>query len=157
MLKYYNSMVVFEEVPNEITLAINITNCPCKCSECHSKFLWEDIGTELTHNELEKLIKINDGISCVCFMGHGSFDGIKEAISLSNFIKSKFGLKTALYSGFTNIRNIVGIDVFDFIKEGKYESDKGGLNNINTNQRFYQNVKGEFIDKTELFWKKSMK
>ena len=29
MLKYYNSMVVFEEIPNEITLAINITNLNC--------------------------------------------------------------------------------------------------------------------------------
>ena len=28
-MKYYNAMVVFEEIPNEITLAINITNCPC--------------------------------------------------------------------------------------------------------------------------------
>ena len=56
MIKYYNSMVVFEEIPNEITLAINITNCPCHCKGCHSKFLWEDIGTELTFEELDRLI-----------------------------------------------------------------------------------------------------
>ena len=42
MIKYYNAMVVFEEIPNEITLAINITNCPCHCKGCHSQFLWED-------------------------------------------------------------------------------------------------------------------
>ena len=69
MVKYYNAMVVFEEIPDEITLAINITNCPCHCVGCHSKFLWEDVGTELTFEELERLIKENDGITCVCFMG----------------------------------------------------------------------------------------
>ena len=59
MLKYYNAMVVFEEIPDEITLAINITNCPCKCPGCHSKFLWDDNGTELTVEVLHKLIKEN--------------------------------------------------------------------------------------------------
>ena len=53
-------MVVFEEIPDEITLAINITNCPCKCPGCHSKFLWDDNGTELTVEVLHKLIKEND-------------------------------------------------------------------------------------------------
>ena len=65
MIKYFNSMVVFEEIPSEITLAINITNCPCHCKGCHSKFLWEDIGVELTKDELYKLIDVNDGITCV--------------------------------------------------------------------------------------------
>ena len=72
MVKYYNSMVVFEEIPNEITLAINITNCPCHCKGCHSQFLWEDVGTDLTFEELDRIIKENDGITCVCFMGGDS-------------------------------------------------------------------------------------
>ena len=58
-------MVVFEEIPDEITIAINITNCPCKCKGCHSKFLWGDIGTELTESEINKIIKENSGITCV--------------------------------------------------------------------------------------------
>ena len=57
MLKYYNTMVVFREIPDEITLAINITNCPCHCKGCHSQFLWEDTGTPLTFNEVENLIE----------------------------------------------------------------------------------------------------
>ena len=61
MVKYYNAMTVFEEIPNEITLAINITNCPCHCEGCHSKFLWEDTGTELTAKELDKLLAKNSG------------------------------------------------------------------------------------------------
>ena len=37
MLKYANFDVVFQEVPDEVTLAINITNCPNQCPGCHSK------------------------------------------------------------------------------------------------------------------------
>ena len=48
MLKYYNYMVTFSEVPDEISLCINITGCPIRCTDCHSKFLWENIGKEIT-------------------------------------------------------------------------------------------------------------
>ena len=50
-MKYYNYDVVFQEIPDETTLAINISNCPCRCPGCHSKFLWEDVGVELTVKE----------------------------------------------------------------------------------------------------------
>ena len=44
IMKYVNESVVFAEIPDEVTLAINISNCPCRCPGCHSKFLWGDIG-----------------------------------------------------------------------------------------------------------------
>ena len=44
MLKYVDTKVTFAEVPNEISLCINISNCPCKCHNCHSSYLAEDIG-----------------------------------------------------------------------------------------------------------------
>ena len=47
MLKYVNTDVVFQEIPDEVTLAINISNCPCHCPGCHSRYLWEDIGLSL--------------------------------------------------------------------------------------------------------------
>ena len=97
MIKYYNAMVVFEEIPNEITLAINITNCPCHCKGCHSKFLWEDVGTELTIDELNRLIDKNDGITTVCFMGG---DATPEAINtLAEYVHEIRELKVGWYSG----------------------------------------------------------
>lgn len=69
MLKYVDARVVFAEIPDEITLAINISNCPCHCKGCHSAYLAEDIGEILTFSRLEKLIKQNEGITAVCFMG----------------------------------------------------------------------------------------
>ena len=44
MLKYANFDIVFQEVPEEVTLAINISNCPNQCPGCHSKYLWENKG-----------------------------------------------------------------------------------------------------------------
>ena len=56
-------------MPNEITLAINISGCPCNCRGCHSSYLAEDIGEPLDLQHLTNLIDSNKGISCVCIMG----------------------------------------------------------------------------------------
>ena len=47
MLKYIDTKVTFAEVPNEISLCINISNCPCNCKGCHSSYLAEDIGNSV--------------------------------------------------------------------------------------------------------------
>ena len=36
MLKYVNTGIVFQEIPDEVTLAVNISGCPCRCHGCHS-------------------------------------------------------------------------------------------------------------------------
>ena len=72
MIKYYNIEVVFEEIPDEVTLAVNITNCQHNCPGCHSQYLREDIGKELNFKAIDKLIEKNDGITCFCFMGEGN-------------------------------------------------------------------------------------
>ena len=62
-MKYVDTKVVFSELPNEITLAINISGCPCACHGCHSSYLAEDIGVPLTYEELSRLIQANRGIT----------------------------------------------------------------------------------------------
>ena len=57
MLKYANYDIVFQEVPDEVTLAINISNCPNQCVGCHSKYLWRDEGYALDKDALDKLIE----------------------------------------------------------------------------------------------------
>ena len=70
MLKYVNTGVVFQEIPDEVTLAINISNCPCRCPGCHSHYLWDDIGMPLTDNAIDSMIRqYGNEITCVCFMG----------------------------------------------------------------------------------------
>ena len=69
MLKYVDTKVTFSEVPDEISLCINISNCPCHCKNCHSPYLAEDIGEPLDLQHLTNLIDSNKGITCVCIMG----------------------------------------------------------------------------------------
>ena len=58
-----HTKVVFSEIPDEITLALNITNCLNNCIGCHSSFLKQDIGEEVTESILDKYIKDNVGIT----------------------------------------------------------------------------------------------
>jgi anaerobic ribonucleoside-triphosphate reductase activating protein len=44
MLKYVDTAVTFAEFPNEVSLCINISGCPCCCDGCHSPYLSKDIG-----------------------------------------------------------------------------------------------------------------
>ena len=37
MLRYTNTDIVFQELPDEVTLAVNLSGCPCRCPGCHSK------------------------------------------------------------------------------------------------------------------------
>ena len=157
MLKYYNAMVVFEEIPDEITLAINITNCPCKCPGCHSKFLWEDIGTELTEEELHKLISKNDGITTICFMGGDSdpkeINRLAKSIFMLDFCNHTY--KIGWYSGKDELSNDIELEIFDYIKLGHYDDKFGPLNKETTNQHLYKVINGELKDITEKFWKKA--
>ena len=159
-MKYYNAMVVFEEIPNEITLAINITNCPCHCKGCHSKFLWEDAGTELTTEELDRLIEVNDGITTVCFMGG---DATPEIIDiLAEYVHEVKKLKVGWYSGRDTYYKDINFNWYDYIKLGHYDEELGGLNKETTNQKLFKLThekiddvkKITFEDITHLFWKK---
>ena len=62
MVKYYNYDIVFAEIPDETTLALNITNCPNRCRGCHSPHLQKDIGRILDDDELKTLLD-NSAIS----------------------------------------------------------------------------------------------
>lgn len=160
MVKYSNTMVVFQEVPEKITLAINITNCQNNCEGCHSPELRQDIGHELNELELESLISQNEGINCVCFMGEGKDkDGL---LSLARYVKKQHPeLSVALYSGrteeaFEPDKKKFG-KIFDFVKIGPYDKTKGPLNKETTNQRLYSIINGkDWVDITEKFWVKKI-
>lgn len=161
MLKYVDAKVVFAEVPDEVTLAINISNCPCQCKGCHSSYLAQDIGKPLNKVSLRELIEDNKGVSCVSFMG-GDSDAI-HLVALASWVKTYTNLKVAWYSGKQELADIVAkqLQWFDFIKLGPYKEEFGPLNNRTTNQRFYKVhrkvVSGlvgyELEDETYKFWK----
>ena len=151
MLKFVDTLVSFQEVPDEISLCINISNCPCHCEGCHSPYLAEDIGTELTWNELERLIKNNIGISCVCFMGGDSCPDYIEQLALFIKYQSWYPLKVAWYSGKSSIPNDLDISLFNYIKVGPYIPKLGGLDKETTNQIMYKVDNRTLIDITYRF------
>ena len=137
MIKYTDCEVVFEEIPDEVTLAINISNCPHHCEGCHSPYLREDIGTELTFEELDKLVKDNEGITCVAFMGEGN--DLEALFLLGVYAQNEYKLKVAIYSGSSVVPKKFWGE-FDYIKTGGYKAELGPLNSPTTNQRLYKRV-----------------
>ena len=164
MLKYVDTKVTFSEVPDEISLCINISNCSCHCKNCHSPYLAEDIGEPLiykdTHNNrtvincnpLSELIEANKGITCVCLMGG---DSNPEYINILGKTIKCHKLKSAWYSGRQELSKDINLEFFDFIKLGPYIEELGPLNSRTTNQRFYKVSGKELVDITNLFWKSS--
>lgn len=154
MLKYSDTLVSFQEVPDEITLCISITNCCNMCEGCHSPWLREDSGTLLTYERLKSLIQQNKGISCVCFMG-GDREPL-EVVHLAKQVKIDFPtLKTAWYSGSKDSEYRYS---FDYVKLGPYIKELGPLTERTTNQRMYMILpdgedRKQVLDITYKFWK----
>lgn len=148
MLKYEGYQVVFQEVPDEISLAFNITGCPYRCEGCHSKYMWDDTGHSLKKECIQIIAKHIDEISCVCFMGgdHES-DELLEIIDSIN--KSFPELKICLYSG-NDALPIELLQRLDYVKIGHYDDNLGGLNKKTTNQRMFK-ITGVFQDITYKF------
>ena len=153
-MKYVNTGVVFQEIPDEVTHSINISNCPCHCKGCHSKYLWEDIGEPLTAMTLTKMLDEYSGeITCICFMGG---DGEAAVVnSLAHWLRMAYpDIHVGWYSGRKELAPQIKIENFDYIKLGPYIESSGGLNKKTTNQRMYKIEEGAMRDITNRFWKK---
>ena len=152
MLKYTDIKIVFQEIPDEITLAINISNCPCQCKGCHSSYLAQDIGEPLDLQHLTNLIDSNKGITCVCIMGGDA--NPSEVDDIAQDIKEYYPeLKVGWYSGRQELSKDIELSNFDYIKLGPYIEEFGPLNSKTTNQRFYKVNDKELVDITSRFWK----
>lgn len=165
MIRYQTYDVVFSEIPDETSLVFNITNCPFSCEGCHSPHLRANIGQELTADVIFALLDKYPDVTCVLFMGHGN--DLLELVQLAGQINLDSVLlgsadykKIALYTGIDDLNTVLGITgdlyaIFDYIKVGKYDTEKGPLTDPNTNQKLYQYdvEKGEWSDITYKFWK----
>ena len=156
MLKYVDTLVGFAEIPDEITLCINISNCPCHCIGCHSPYLAEDIGEPLDLQHLTDLIDSSRGISCVCIMGGDA--NPSEVDDIAQDIKEYYPeLKVAWYSGRQELSKEIELENFNYIKLGPYIKDKGPLNCRTTNQVMLEIdvIQGKVFKKdiTAKFWR----
>lgn len=154
MLKYFNYDIVFQEIPSEITLAVNLSLCPNRCKGCHSPWLWTDEGEILDKNAVDNLISLyDDEITCFAIMGGDNSP--KEVNDLCKYIKEIYPtIKVAWYSGKDEIAKEIEIQNFDYIKIGAYKEEFGSLKSRTTNQRLYKiNSNSELEDITQKFWR----
>lgn len=159
MLKYYNHDIVFQEYPDEVTLAINLTLCPNRCEGCHSAFLRSDIGEELTPARLCSLIDSYEGsVTCVGIQGG---DNDPEAVlALGRHVKAHYEgrIRVGWYSGrgWKPAPDVLAASI-DYIKLGPYIPKYGPLSSPTTNQRFYRvQADGSLEDLTCRFAKKKL-
>ena len=152
MIKYVPQMtsVVMEEIPDRVTLAVDISCCRGNCEGCHSPFLREDIGDPLTEEVIDTLVKDNFGVDCFLFLGEGRDP--ETLVALAAYVRSQ-GLAAALYSGRTELEPFIW-DAFDYVKTGPFIPERGPLNDPDTNQRLYRRMEGEWVDITSRFWRK---
>ena len=136
--------IVFQEVPDEISLCFSITGCKVGCKGCHSTELWQaSYGIPLTNtNFIKWLKKYKNLISCVVFFG-GEWQE-KELIE-KLIIAKKQGLKTCLYSGQKHI-NLNISQHLNFLKTGAWRAELGGLESPMTNQTFRNITTGEKLN-----------
>lgn len=164
MIKFTDTAITLREIPDEITLCINISNCPCHCKGCHSFYLAEDIGKELGWYDciakdgksasLYKLILANAGITCVAFMGGDSDPHYLNELAhkiKQGYHKDIKDIKVAWYSGRQELSQEIDLANFDYIKLGPYIEELGGLDNPHTNQKLYKVMDGNLIDITYKF------
>ncbi len=170
MIKYVPQFtsVVMEEIPDRVSLAVEISNCRGNCPGCHSPFLKDDIGRELTPEIIAGLVGDNFGVNCFLFLGEGQDP--ETLVRLAAYVRT-LGLQPALYSGREEVEDAYW-EVFDYVKVGPYVADLGPLNEPTTNQRLYRRLApGEvpplgydvvyhrpqpFLDITPRFWRRGL-
>ena len=152
MIKYIPELtdVVLEEIPDKVTLAVEISNCRGSCPGCHTPFLQQDLGVELTPEDVDRLIADNFGVNCFLLLGEGRD---KEALlRIAAHLQAHHpGIERAVYSGRTEVEPEI-YAAFDYVKVGPYIAELGPLNERTTNQRLYYH--GEDI--TSRFWHKGL-
>lgn len=153
MLKYYNYLIGLQEIPDEVSLVINISNCPFKCKGCHAEMLRKDVGDPLDKKALDALISpLQKKITCVVFMGGDIAPD--EINSLAAHIRAYYPmLKIGWYSGDDTIGVFTEYPNFDYIKIGPYKRKYGPLTSKTTNQRMFRLTPGGLEDITHRFWR----
>lgn len=136
MLKYLYVKEVFQEVPDEFSLAIGISGCLIRCIGCHSRELWEDKGEILDVEALCGLLNQHTGVTCLLLMGgEHDIDALTEL-----FMYAHKRVKTAWYCGLDMIpKDKIGIlQYLDVYKIGHYDAELGGLDSPTTNQKLFR-------------------
>ena len=151
---YYTEFGLSErEVPGERSICIYLSGCCHNCVNCHYPLLKEkDYGDSLIKYYEDIVALYRKQATCVCLLGEGANTEVEhnEMRIVVEYAKQQ-GLKTCLYSG-RDIEIEAWMTMFDYIKLGSYQEDKGGLESLRTNQVMWKkNSQGAYENITALF------
>ena len=143
-MKIYKFDILFQEVPNHISLGFYVCGCRLRCVGCHSPELWsEQNGFTLTEEFFKSLLlKYSDKISCILFLG-----GEWHPKELTDFLSlaEQANLKTALYTGLNDVPQTIKAHL-DYLKVGPWTEALGGLASPTTNQIFWDVKNGRKLN-----------
>lgn len=157
MIRYKGYTVTAQEVPDELSIVVNVCGCPYHCTGCHSEYLWDNDGTDLLTDLPLILNKYKDFVTCFCFMG-GDWDQT-NLLKCIKYVKDIApNLKICLYAGVDSCAKLWDtLPYLDYVKVGHYDMNLGGLSSKTTNQRMYKVIHDtlDVKDITSYFWRKS--
>lgn len=139
--RVWSPQVVFQEVPDEVSLAFTVSGCPLRCEGCHSQDTWSaQSGKALSNIQFSNYLNQYQGlITCVLFFGgEWAPDQLIDKLEITQ----QQSLKTCLYSGFQHIPKRISKHL-NYLKTGPWLSQRGGLSEVNTNQKFINVKTGE--------------
>ena len=140
-------------MPGESSICIYISGCCHDCHNCHYPMLKRKNYGEILMDFYEDIIaSYQSQATCVCFLGEGGNTAVeRDEIRLMVEYANRQGLKTCLYSG-RDVEIESWMHIFDYVKLGSYQEDKGALESPGTNQVMWKKTSsGLFEDITFLF------
>jgi len=143
-MRYAFAEVVFQEVPDEISLLFFICGCPHRCIGCHSARLWDaDQGEALTLEVFTGWLDRYQGlVTCILFFG-GEWWPARLLACLE--LAQRRGFKTCLYTGQEDVLPEIKQQL-NYLKTGRWYPQRGGLNRPDTNQKFLRLPTGEILN-----------
>lgn len=159
MLHYAGIDILFQEVPDEVSLSFTVAGCPNGCDDCHwvsfNKIASSDFPRLTAAKMVEEYKKYDGLVTCVLFFG-GDWELSFLESMIEEFTKHRdieIIPKFALYSGQepANVLTEVNTEIWDYVKAGPYKREHGGLKKKTTNQIIMDVKRNKDI--TYKFWK----
>ena len=152
---------VFEEFPNEVTVALNISNCIGMCEECSEPWLREDSGRELPDEFIQEILDEHQDSTVFGLMGGDSdHEDVKR---IADYVHKHSNMKVGIYSGLEYL-DLDLVPYIDLYKIGRWIPPKGKVaewwkTNCGplvfpfSNQLLFEKIGNKLVNVTSLFRK----
>ena len=145
-IRFTREEIVWQEVPDEVSLAFLISGCPLRCPGCHSSDSWRvGNGRELDEAYLRSRLQRYQGLlTCGLFLGGEWLP--ERLLPLLRLVRGT-GLNTCLYTGYERDELPPALlPELTYLKTGRWQPSLGGLEQVGTNQRFTDLRTGEVLN-----------